>query len=108
MMLYLRTDELTGTVQGVNWERSVPILALVPVEHSNWQDQVPNDATIQYCRDEVRSVQAQPAPNSPVQHPLKLTLIATQITKQAVFQQQLINQQTRQPISQEISRQEKP
>jgi len=64
LMLYLKTDELTGTVQGVNWERSVPVLALVPVEHSSWQDQVPNNATIQYCRDEVRSVQANPAPNS--------------------------------------------
>jgi hypothetical protein len=64
MMLYLRTDELSGTVQGVNWERSVPIVALVPVEHSDWQDQVPHEAMIQYCRDEVRSVQAHPAPNS--------------------------------------------
>jgi len=37
---------------------------LVPVEYAAWSDQVPDDAEILSCREEVRGVVDQPAPNS--------------------------------------------
>ena len=59
-----RTEAVMGTVEGVGWERSVPIEALVPVTYSTWWDEVPGDADVGACRQEIRFVQDQPAPNS--------------------------------------------
>jgi ribosomal protein L40E len=59
-----RTTETTGIVQGGSWERSIPIEALVPVEHQAWLDEVPSGADLKGCQEEVRSVQDQPASNS--------------------------------------------
>jgi len=59
-----RTKEITGTVQGVSWERSIPIEGLVPVEHQDWADQIPTDAELGGCEQKVRSVEQEPAPNS--------------------------------------------
>jgi hypothetical protein len=62
--LSLKTDAVTGTVEGVEWERSIPILALVPVEYNDWQDQVPFDAEVEWCDEKIRYRQDHPAPNS--------------------------------------------
>ena len=59
-----RTEAVTGVVEGIGWERSVPIEALVPVSHSGWWDEIPGDAEVGACSQEIRYVQSQPAPNS--------------------------------------------
>ena len=59
-----RTQATTGVVDNVNWERSVPVEALLPVDHEGWQDEIPAEAVVGTCSDEVRSVQDDPAPNS--------------------------------------------
>lgn len=59
-----RTTGTTGVVENVRWERVIPIEALVPVEYETWQDQLPEDAVIGACREEIRSIESEPAPNS--------------------------------------------
>jgi hypothetical protein len=48
----------------VGWERSVAIEGLVPVEYQDWRDQIPSDAEILRCEQEIRSVESEPQPNS--------------------------------------------
>lgn len=59
-----RTSPTTGVIEAVNWERSVPVEALVPVEYKDWEDEIPDGAVIEACTEEVRSIQSEPAPNS--------------------------------------------
>ncbi|MBP6471999.1 MAG: zinc ribbon domain-containing protein [Chloroflexi bacterium] len=59
-----RTSDVIGTVSDVNWTRAVSIEALRPVERKDWQDQIPAGAQIGSCTQEVRTTQANPAPNS--------------------------------------------
>ncbi len=63
-ILSMRTEAVTGTVQSVSWQRSIPIEALVPVDHQDWRDQIPQGAVVGTCDEEVRYVQDQPAANS--------------------------------------------
>jgi hypothetical protein len=63
-LLFTRTDAVTGVVQGVHWERSIPVEALVPVQRQAWQDQVPSGATLGSCREEIRAVQDGPGPDT--------------------------------------------
>ncbi len=64
ILLSLRTEALTGVVQGVTWERAVPVEALVPVEYDDWRDQIPAGAVVGSCQQEVRYVQAEPDPQA--------------------------------------------
>lgn len=59
-----RTSGVVGVVQDVQWTRSIPIEALIPVEHQAWQDEIPSGGVIEVCRDEVRYVQDEPAPGA--------------------------------------------
>ena len=58
--LFLRTSEVTASVSRVAWERSVVVEGYSQVELSGWQDEIPSDAEILSCTDEVRSVQSEP------------------------------------------------
>ena len=62
--LFLRTSDLTGTVSGAGWERSVNIEGLIPVKYQDWRDQIPSDGEILDCKQEVRSIESEPQPNS--------------------------------------------
>lgn len=64
LFMLLKTDDVTGTVADSSWEYTVVIEGLAPAEHKDWQDQIPAEAEIISCEDEVRSVQDSPAPNS--------------------------------------------
>lgn len=63
-ILSSRTEDIVGEVQDVSWEYSVMVEALTPVEAQDWQDRLPADAQVLSCREEVRRVQPNPAPNS--------------------------------------------
>ena len=60
----LPSDEITGTVQAVSWERSVVVEALQDVTRETWQDEIPDGATAGSCTEKVRSTQDEPAPRS--------------------------------------------
>ncbi len=64
IFLSLRTEALTGSVQSVRWERSIAIEEWVPVEYQDWDDQIPAEATIQSCQQELRSVESEPQPDA--------------------------------------------
>ncbi len=60
----MRTSELSGVVEGVNWERTLEVLEQQPVEHQDWEDMIPSGASLGGCRDEMRRVQSEPAPGA--------------------------------------------
>jgi membrane protease subunit (stomatin/prohibitin family) len=59
-----RRTQTEASVASVHWERTIAVEALRPVEHEDWRDQIPSDATVGTCRQEVRRTQDDPAPNS--------------------------------------------
>jgi ribosomal protein L40E len=62
--LFLRTTDVSASVQAVEWQRTIDILAQRPVDHSDWQDSIPAGASIGSCSQKVRSTQDEPAPNA--------------------------------------------
>ena len=64
VILSMRTEAVTGTVQNVQWQRSVVIEALVPVEYSDWLDEIPSEAEIEYCEEELHHTQSDPTADS--------------------------------------------
>jgi predicted nucleic acid-binding Zn ribbon protein len=62
--IFFRTEEHTGEVQAVSWTRTIPIMALGPVEYEDWWDDIPSDAEIGSCREEYHYTQDEPAPNA--------------------------------------------
>jgi ribosomal protein L40E len=64
IFLSMRTEETTGVVETVNWERRIEIQALVPVQKEAWLDEVPTGVELGQCRKRVESVQDEPAPGA--------------------------------------------
>lgn len=64
MIISSQTEAVTGQVNSVNWSRSIAIEGLVPVTYEGWYDQIPPQAAVGSCRQEVRYTQPQPAPNA--------------------------------------------
>jgi membrane protease subunit (stomatin/prohibitin family) len=62
--LLTKTEDLTGQVTAVSWERSIPVLALVPVEREGWRDEIPGDAEVGACRQEQRYASDEPVSNA--------------------------------------------
>ena len=59
-----RQEEHSAVVQAVAWERTIDIEAMGPVEHSDWQENVPASARDLSCQLEYRTTQPDPAPRS--------------------------------------------
>lgn len=64
LLLSMRTKAVNGTVERVGWERSIAIEGLAPVEYRDWRDQIPAEADVLGCQQEVRSIEDEPQPNS--------------------------------------------
>jgi hypothetical protein len=64
MFLAGRTRGISGTVESVEWRRAIPIEALVQVEYSAWDDEIPEDAILGGCQEEIRYTQDEPTTNS--------------------------------------------
>ncbi len=58
------SDELTGTVQSVSWERSIAVEQLQDVTREAWEDEVPAGATLGACTDKYHHTQPDPAPRA--------------------------------------------
>jgi rRNA maturation endonuclease Nob1 len=63
-MLFFKTEELIGRVEGVHWERSIPVEVLALVERQDWFDAIPSDAEVGTCEQEYRYTSDQSEPNS--------------------------------------------
>ena len=59
-----RTKPVQGVVDSLAWERTISIEAFGPVEHSEWQDQLPDGAENISCKEEHRYTDSQPVANS--------------------------------------------
>lgn len=55
-----QTEETTGQVVEVEWTRTVPIMGLVPVTKEDWRDELPDEAEIVSCREELHHTQDEP------------------------------------------------
>jgi predicted nucleic acid-binding Zn ribbon protein len=64
MILLLKTDEITGTVTDVAWERSIAIEAYQTVTNQTWWDDVPEGAEVISCSQEFRFNSNEPQPNA--------------------------------------------
>lgn len=63
-MLLLRTDDVTASVAGVEWERRIAIQQYTTVTKSDWRDEIPAGADLQSCSQEQRTTSDQPQPNA--------------------------------------------
>jgi ribosomal protein L40E len=59
-----RTSDTTAQVSGAHWERSIDIVAPVPVRNSAWRDQLPAAANNVSCRQEFRYTSSEPIAGS--------------------------------------------
>ncbi len=59
-----QTDDITGRVNNVSWERQIVILGLAPVNREAWRDEIPQGAEVNSCREEFRYASDSPEPNS--------------------------------------------
>ncbi len=57
-----RTQEITGTVQDVSWQRVIAVEVLGPVEKEDWKEKVPANAKILDCGYKYAGEADQPAP----------------------------------------------
>lgn len=53
----LSRQDLAGVVQEVEWQTVVEIEQLAPVTRQGWEDEIPAEAQVGACRDQVRSIQ---------------------------------------------------
>lgn len=63
-LLSMRSSSVTGTVQQVEWERTVNIEVYGPVERNAWQDELPTGAEDISCAQAYRYTSSTPAENS--------------------------------------------
>jgi hypothetical protein len=56
----LETEETTGQVQEISWERSIGIEALVPVMHSDWRAEIPSEVELGSCEPRVHHREDEP------------------------------------------------
>lgn len=59
-----QNEDVTGQVTGVEWERTIAIEGLMPVEYEAWRDEVPSDAILGSCQPKVHHTAANPVPGS--------------------------------------------
>jgi len=64
ILLSMRTEAVIGRVQEVEWQRVVVVEGLRPVEYQDWMDEIPLEAEIGECEQEIRSIQNDPVANS--------------------------------------------
>ena len=62
--LAIKTEERTGQVSAVRWERSIPVEALAPVERQAWRDEIPEGAEVGACSQDFRYTSNEPVSNS--------------------------------------------
>lgn len=65
MMNYAtQTKGISGTVQSASWEHSVIIQQIGPVQHADWQEDLPSGAALVGCEERERDIVDEPVPNA--------------------------------------------
>jgi len=64
VILLTSTDDVTATVTGVAWERSIAIEAYTTVTDRDWLDEIPAGADVLSCTDTYRYTSDTPQPNA--------------------------------------------
>jgi len=59
----LSAKDLSGTVAGVTWQRSIAIEGFGPVKHEDWKEDIPFDADTGVCAPKVHHTQDNPPPD---------------------------------------------
>jgi hypothetical protein len=59
-----RTETNRARVNSINWKRSIVVLGLAPVVRSAWDDQIPQDAEVNFCSERERGRSDFPTENS--------------------------------------------
>ena len=59
-----RTEAIVGNLQGVEWQRSVVVEALTPVDHEAWKDEIPSGSDLGTCISKQRYISNDPKPQS--------------------------------------------
>ena len=62
--LFFRTSDTVGTVSNLQWQRTIAIMAQVPVRDAAWQDQLPDGASVLGCELKPRRFSNVEEPNS--------------------------------------------
>ena len=62
--LSMRTEDVIGRVESVEWTRAIGVEAIQPVQYTDWIDEIPADAELGGCTDKVHHSQPDPAPDS--------------------------------------------
>lgn len=62
--IFLRTDTTLGIVDGVEWKRSVEVLALQDVQRAGWEEELPADARDVSCTERLYATQDSPSPGA--------------------------------------------
>lgn len=62
--LLTRTEEIIGTVSGVNWRHEQTIEVLGPVESEAWRDEVPSEGELGSCTQDLRETKSEPVSDS--------------------------------------------
>jgi len=60
----VKTDDVTATVTGVAWERSIAVEEYKTVTGKDWWDEIPEGADILSCSEEYRYTSNEPEPNA--------------------------------------------
>lgn len=61
IVLLSRTKDLVGSVQSVNWTRTIAVVALRDVQREDWRDQIPGGAVVGTCREKLYAQQDSPS-----------------------------------------------
>ena len=64
VFLFGRTEDVVGRVQSVEWERTITIEQLSPVDRETWLEDIPSNASIGFCTDRPHHTQSNPAPGA--------------------------------------------
>lgn len=64
VFLLTRTQQISGTVAGADWSRSVPVEALINVSKQDWQENIPAGAQVGACNSRLYTTQDTPEGNS--------------------------------------------
>lgn len=64
IMMMTRTEEVTGTVEGVAWQRQLAVEALGPVQKQDWYDNLPAGVTPDNCSQKYFGTSESPSDNS--------------------------------------------
>ncbi len=63
-LIFFRTDDVSASVTGVQWERTIAVEAYTSITDSDWRDEIPEGASVRTCSMKYRYTSEEPQPNA--------------------------------------------